>query len=213
MEMSLLTSAPTKLRCRAVLFVKGDLARWVDGRKTAGDESMQTETDRLSNNMRTFFPSILILVWITSTALAGVEISKPKAGRSKAGEMRISGDVKGHNYETIVHISDVTNAPIWSPERDNPPLAVRDAERLARKGLARTVWDLKGWTRDEITLLEYPIPFRDPALPSAGYWIYSFHFFGPGYPAPKEDKYAATYGSQLTVIVLMNGKAVCPEPD
>lgn len=114
--------------------------------------------------------------------------------------MMFSGDVMGHQCESVVRWADVTNAPIWSASRGNPPVSVRDAARLAAKSMAESLGDLKGWSQGDITLHEWP---------GKGYWTYQIKFDGPAYTIPNSTLKSQ---SQATVVVLMNGQVFCPKP-
>ena len=107
-----------------------------------------------------------------------------------AGTMMLMGQNLGHQYWCTVPSTDVTNAPTWATERDNPPVSVREAVRLATKGLAETLGDVKDWHRQDIVLQEWPVK---------GYWVYEITFGGP------------SPGSVMTVVVLMNGHVICPK--
>jgi hypothetical protein len=113
-----------------------------------------------------------------------------------------SGDVQGNQYISVVRSADATNAPRWSADRGNPPVAVGEAARLAAKGLAKTLGDLAGWSRGDITLHEWPGSGR-------GYWFYQIEFQGPTYTRSNTQFKS---GSKLTVLVLMNGRVICPKP-
>jgi hypothetical protein len=116
-----------------------------------------------------------------------------------SGTMMSSGNIKGQSYETIIHISDITNSPIWLTNQDNPPLAARRAERLAAKALADSVGGISGWSPGNITLMDF----------GNGHWLYQIPFSGPTYQSP--DK-STTWESDVTVFVTMSGKAFGPEP-
>jgi hypothetical protein len=131
-----------------------------------------------------------------STSHYSSQVSLPAGGA-----MMFSGDVLGHQYFCVVRSEDITNAPAWSAGRDNPPVSVREAARLATKSLAETLGDLKGWSRSEITLHEWP---------AVGYWIYQIKFEGPSYTMPNTRLNSE---SVMTVVVLMNGQVICPKPN
>lgn len=114
------------------------------------------------------------------------------------GVMTSSGNINGQSYETIIHISDITNAPVWLTNQDDPPLAVRSAVRLAQKTLAASLGDISEWRSGNITLMDF----------SHGHWLYQVPFSGPTYLSP--DK-SATEESDVTVFVTMSGKVFGPE--
>ena len=123
------------------------------------------------------------------------------ADKGRGSVMSYYGNVLGQPYKTDVRSSDITNAPAWSFQTENPPVSVREATQLAAKSLTETLGSLKNWNRQDITLMEWP----------EGYWIYRIDFQGPLYslqtnlPSMKSE-------SSLTVFVLMNGKVICPKP-
>ena len=145
--------------------------------------------------------TVMAFVVASLAVFAAQPSSSPQPISPNAGTMWASGDVMGRSYETTLLLSDVTNAPVWAANQDNPPLSVRKAERLATKSLAGTLGSLNGWKRaNDITLCEY--------LEGQGYWIYQFQFDGPTYQLPN----GSTSRSLLTVFVMMNGKVVGPQP-
>jgi hypothetical protein len=116
-----------------------------------------------------------------------------------AGTMMSGGNIKGQTYETIIHISDITNAPIWLTNQDNPPLAIRRAEHMAANALPDSVGDISGWSSGNITLMDF----------GNGHWLYHIPFQGPTYQSP--DK-LTTWASSVTVFVTMSGEAFGPKP-
>ena len=146
----------------------------------------------------------MMFVTASITTVAAQTNSSPRPISRNAGSMWTSGDVLGQNYMTKVSLSDVTNAPVWATNQDNPPLSMRQAERLATKALAKTLGNVTGWERaDQIFVLwEYPGSLGQ------GYWIYEFQFRGPTY----QNSNGSTSQSSLTFFVMMSGKVVGPEP-
>ena len=93
----------------------------------------------------------------------------------------------------------LATAPSWQPSRGNPPLSISAAERAARRMLAKTIANPKEWKLKEINLRQ---PLFD-VVPER-FWIYEFTFNGP--------KANGRVNSFITIVVLMNGKAVPLEP-
>jgi hypothetical protein len=114
-----------------------------------------------------------------------------------AGVMMSGGDINGKNYMTIIHFSDITNAPIWATNEDNPPLAVRRAEQLAVKALGDSVGSKSEWTPDSITLKHG----------GKGHWVYQIQLFGAPTNMPPDE-----WKSGVTVFVTMSGKVFLPKP-
>lgn len=152
--------------------------------------------------MRAYYIAILILVlsgtnFFADTNLPSQKFSQPDPGGWGVG---ISGNVMGRHYSATIGPSDVANTPKWSFETENPPVSVREAVRLARKSLADTVGDLKDWTTERVSLAKLP----------EGYWVYEIEFDGPSYRAHQDE--LVSFRSAMGVYVLMNGRAICPQP-
>jgi hypothetical protein len=145
--------------------------------------------------MRTYYFIIFTFILSGVSLLADDVVPADEPGPP----MMVSGNVQGRQYQTSVRISDFTNVPVWTRQEANPPISVREALRLATKGLSKTVGDLKGWHRGNISLIEM----------SKERWVYQVEYRGPSYQNPK---YNFTSDSSVIVFVLMNGRVICPKP-
>ncbi len=155
--------------------------------------------------MRTYSIIILILSLTSISVLADGKTSSPQKSPPSGGwTMSFYGDVSGQQYKTDLRSSDLTNTPTWSFQTENPPVSVGEGVQLATNGLTKILGSLKGWSRGDITLKEWP----------GGYWIYKIDFQGPIYSHSQSQSGLPRFQSQsgLAVFVLMNGRVICPKP-
>jgi hypothetical protein len=101
---------------------------------------------------------IMVLAIPSSIVFADGAISAIQGSPSINGAWSMSayGDVMGQKYTTDIRSSDLINTPAWSLKDENPPVSVREAARLAKKSLTENLGNLKGWSRSDITLKEWP---------------------------------------------------------
>jgi len=147
---------------------------------------------RRSEPANPLVPLCLSIVWVaTLTVRADDYPSPPKIVVPAHQGMEISGDVMGHHYVTYVLPSDIANSPAWQAANgDSPPLSVSDAVKLAKQSLPQAVPDSACWSPDTIELRLWPAG-------NGVKWYYKITLDGPS-------------KSQMTIVVLMDGRAICP---
>jgi hypothetical protein len=112
-----------------------------------------------------------------------------------------SSHVDGARWEFVVRDADLDACPVWQESADHPPLAPRAAARAAQALLRPLVEQADTWEQDEISLR--------PILGHPGAWVYLVRFLTPLPPA-KPGTVGSSLRGQLSVVVLMDGRAVVP---
>ncbi len=142
-----------------------------------------------------------MVVLMNGRALCPQKQEKAKADMAGGTSMGFFGSINGHQYSTYVRDSDVADTPIWSASGEKPPVSAGEAAKLARSALSKALGDTSSWNLSNVILKEWP---------GSGHWIYTVEFDGPSYRVPNVQ---GSFGSEFTIVVLMNGNALAPKPE
>ena len=110
--------------------------------------------------------------------------------------------VNGEKWEFIVADTDLVNVPVWAATDDAPPLPPRAAIRSAGEMLRKLLADGGEWEFESVTLR----PQRTRKGPDT--WLYLVTFLSPF--QPRSGVAGSVIRSPVTLLVLMNGRAVAP---
>lgn len=108
----------------------------------------------------------------------------------------------GEKWEFRVARPDLAQAPAWRATDDAPPLPPRAAIRSARSMLQRLLASAPKWEVHRVSL--------QPMASVPDSWVYLVEFTSPLLPPLAPGVVGSHIGSQVTLVVLMNGKAVAP---
>ena len=117
------------------------------------------------------------------------------ASVNETAEGKYSSYVDGKRWDFIVSRQDIENSPRWREVDVSPPLPPRVAIQSARFLLWQLIKDARTWRLASVKLQ----PIYRP-----GDWIYLVEF------APPPPRTHGGLINTMTVVVLMNGRAIVP---
>lgn len=121
---------------------------------------------------------------------------------SQSPNERFYSYVNGEKWEFSVADTDLVNVPVWRVAEDAPPLPPRAAIRSAREMLQTLLADGSEWEFHRVALQLQ----RMRTGPDA--WVYLVDFVSPF--TPPSGFAGSISRSQVTLVVLMDGRAVAP---